>query len=168
MDSHLNVILDYNEEYGIESNEHTIVITPTLLPEHSNNYENWVIHALNYSCLLKNTKEFNSGKLFDSVGFTTSLINIVPTSQLFDYNLYSSQSIKCIYSTDPPINLTLPDYNYWWCTSLTYNVVSSVSLRLMQKPHQVFTKIKDLPSCSKYTLQFYNFLSIMNINFIYE
>lgn len=168
MSLHLNVILDYKEEYAIESNKDTIVITPTLLPEHSNDYENWVIHALNYSCLLKNTKEFSNGKLFDSVGFTTSYKTIIPPTQLLDYNLYSTQSIKCTYSVDPLLKLTLPDYNHWWCTSLTYNIISAVSLRLMQKPHQIFTKIKDLPDCSKYTLQFYNYLSIMNINFVYE
>ena len=107
--------------------------------------------------------EAENRKLYDVVVYSEKDSDFDFNKSLSDYYIYTDKYQK-VYNINPddyPGKIICPSFQFWFCNSITFNIISNFDQRLYNKTNTMRYIIKD--NVSDEDSKFWHFLSTMII-----
>ena len=107
--------------------------------------------------------EAENRKLYDLVVYSENDFDLNFDESISDYYIYTDKFQRA-YNTnsdDYPGKLIIPSFKFWFCNSITFNIISNFDQRLYDKTNTMRHYIVD--SVSDEDVKFWHFLSTMII-----
>jgi len=130
---------------------------------HNYPYNDGKFNFLQWAGFEKCKIEIENRRLYDLVIYSEVESDFNYHKSLSDYYIYTDryQSVNSIQVDDYPQRLICPSYKFWFCNSITFNIISHFNQRLYNKTNNLELYLNK--SVSEEDAKFWNFLSMMII-----